>query len=145
MTPTLFAGQLSVDDRGSVGHVNAASLDGFVRFYLVRNHRPGFVRAWHGHRHERKLVTVVSGAALVCCVRIDDWDRPSEDLTVDRYVLSSDAPAALLVPGGYVNGSMSLTPDTTLCYFSDVPIEQAGNDDIRFPAHRWDPWEIVER
>lgn len=136
---------LSTDDRGSVAHVNEASLEGFVRFYLVRNHVQGFVRAWHGHRAERKKVTVVSGAALVCCVRVDDWESPCDDLVVDRYVLSADMPAVLSIPGGYANGSMSLTPGTTLCYFSDAPIEKAGNDDIRFPARYWDPWHVQER
>lgn len=87
----------------------------------------------------------MSGAALVCCVRVDDWENPSPDLSVNRYVLSAESPAVLSIPGGYVNGSMSLTPDTTLCYFSDVPIERAGGDDVRFPARYWNPWEVQER
>jgi hypothetical protein len=59
--------------------------------------------------------------------------------------LCAEKPAALLVPGGFANGSMNLAPETTVCYFSDVPIEEAGGDDIRFPARQWDPWHVEER
>lgn len=118
---------------------------GFARFYLVRNYALHAVRAWHAHKHERKIVTVVSGAALICCVQVDDWERPSTGMTVSRYVLSAEKPAALLIPGGFANGSMNLAAETTICYFSDVTIEDAPADDIRFPARHWDPWHVEER
>ena len=143
--PTLIPGELAVDDRGSVAFVNGANLAGFVRFYLVRNHTQKFVRAWHAHKHERKLVSVVSGAALVCCVRVDDWDDPSPGLEVHRYVMSAQKPTVLRVPPGFANGSMSLTSDTTICYFADSTIEDAGSDDFRYPARLWDPWNVLER
>ena len=145
LEPQLMPGGLSVDDRGSVAFVNAADLTGFVRFYLVRNHARSFVRAWHGHRQERKLVTVVTGAALVCCVRVDNWERPSPDLAVYRFVMAAETPAALAIPPGFVNGSMSLRDETTICYFSDATIEQSADDDYRFPARTWDPWHVTER
>jgi dTDP-4-dehydrorhamnose 3,5-epimerase len=134
-----------VDDRGSVAFVNGARLDAFVRFYLVRNNARQFVRAWHGHQRESKLVSVVAGTALICCVKIDDWDNPSPDLRVERFVLSADKPAVLSIPAGFANGSLTLRDDTTICYFSDAAIEEAGSDDFRFPARMWDPWHVVER
>lgn len=145
LVPTLFAGELAVDDRGSVAFVNDASLYGFRRFYVVRNHSRKFVRAWHGHRRERKLITVMSGTALICCVAVDDWDNPSPSLEVHRYVLSAERPAVLSVPGGFANGSMNLTDETAVCYFSDTSIEEASMDDVRFPARMWDPWSVIER
>jgi len=111
----------------------------------VRNHTRNFVRAWHGHRHERKWVTVLSGAALICCIAVDDWDNPSKDLSVQRFVLSEGNPALLEIPGGFVNGSMSLTDGAAICYFSDSLINSAAEDDIRFDARFWDPWEVQER
>lgn len=116
-----------------------------MRFYLVRNHAQHFIRAWHGHKYERKLVSVVSGVALVCCVRIDDWNHPSPGLEVHRYVLSAERPSVLYVPPGFANGSMNLNPDTTVCYFSDIAAEDAASDDFRFPARLWNPWDVVER
>lgn len=141
----LIPGELAVDDRGTLAFVNGADLTPYVRFYVVRNHSAPFVRAWHGHRHEEKLVTVLYGAALVCCVQIDDWASPSPELEVKRYVLAADKPAALHIPGGYANGAMTLLPNTALCYFSNVSIECAGRDDYRWPARLWDPWHVDER
>ena len=76
--PRLIEGAKAVDDRGSVSFVNGFDFAGVRRSYLIANHRQGFVRAWHAHRREAKYVTVVSGAAVVAAVAIDDWDRPSK-------------------------------------------------------------------
>ena len=48
----LLEGGLAVDDRGTVSFVNGFDFRGVKRFYTVTNHRAGFVRAWHAHRHE---------------------------------------------------------------------------------------------
>src|SRR5260221_10986430 len=82
MAPELLRGALAVDDRGEVGFVNEFRFDNVKRFYTVANHETGFVRAWHGHRREAKFVLVTSGAALVCCVEVDDWENPARDLAV---------------------------------------------------------------
>src|SRR5579862_1800740 len=86
--PVLMAGGLAADDRGELGFVNDFHFAGVKRFYTVANYRQGFIRAWHAHKREAKYVTAVSGAALVGAVRVDNWDEPSRDLPVDRFVLS---------------------------------------------------------
>ncbi len=143
--PRLVEGALVADDRGELTFINELDLVDIRRFYTVRNFRAGFVRAWHAHREEGKCVTVVAGAALVCCVKIDDWAHPSSDLFVYRYVLSAGRPSALVIPPGFANGSMSLTGDTTLVYFSTQPIAESLGDDVRYPSRHWDPWTIEER
>ena len=52
--PVLFSGDVAVDDRGEVSFVNDFDFEGVKRFYTVKNHRRGFVRAWHAHRREAK-------------------------------------------------------------------------------------------
>jgi dTDP-4-dehydrorhamnose 3,5-epimerase-like enzyme len=145
MQPELWRGGLSVDDRGEVGFVNEFDFAGVRRFYTVSNHEQGFVRAWHGHLHEVKYVFVASGAALVCCLEPDDWDAPSRDLPVQRFVLSERTPAVLRIPSGYVNGFMTLVPKTKLLFFSTSTLDESLGDDIRFPARFWDPWQVEER
>jgi dTDP-4-dehydrorhamnose 3,5-epimerase-like enzyme len=103
------------------------------------------VRAWHGHRREGKFATVLQGAALVCCVQIDDWVRPSPDLPVARFVLSAENPGVLEIPPGFANGFMSLTGDALITFFSTASLEESMDDDIRFPARLWDPWAVEER
>jgi dTDP-4-dehydrorhamnose 3,5-epimerase-like enzyme len=143
--PTLIQGRSVVDDRGAVGFVNDFSFAGIKRFYAVTNHSRGFVRAWHGHKHETKYCTAVRGSFLVCCICIDDWNQPSLDLPINRFVLSEQTPAVLHIPAGYVNGFMSLTDDSKILFFSSSTIEESLSDDIRFPARRWDPWRVEER
>lgn len=143
--PRLIEGALAVDDRGSVSFVNDFDFAGVKRCYLVANHQAGFVRAWHGHRHEAKYVTLVRGAAIVAAVKIDNWDSPSRDLPIHRQVLSAQRPAVFYLPAGYANGFMSLTDDATLMFFSTATVEESRGDDIRFDARYWNPWEVVER
>ena len=143
--PTLLEGGLSTDDRGSVGFVNDFGFAGVKRFYTVTNHTAGFVRAWHAHRREAKYVTVIQGAAIVAAVRIDDWEHPSADLVPTRYVMSASRPAVLFIPAGYANGSMSLTADAKLMFFSTATVQDSLGDDVRIDARFWDPWQVVER
>lgn len=143
--PRLIEGALAVDDRGSVSFVNEFGFDEVQRCYVVRNHAQGFVRAWHAHRHEGKFVMSLAGAALVCCVAIDDWEHPSPEAFVHRFVLSGEKPAVLVIPPGFANGFMSLTQDAALMFFSTSTVEESANDDYRFDSRHWDPWKVVER
>jgi dTDP-4-dehydrorhamnose 3,5-epimerase len=143
--PELMHGGVSTDERGRVSFVNEFDLAGCRRLYLVENFATGTVRAWHAHRHERKWVLAVSGAALAACVEIDDWDSPSKEQEVHRFVLDSAHPSILSIPAGLANGAMSLAPDTKLLYLSDRALDESVEDDIRYPARYWDPWELTER
>ncbi len=143
--PILMGGGLAVDDRGHVGFVNDFAFRGVRRFYTVSNHRANFVRAWHGHKKEAKYVTAVAGAAIVAAVRIDNWNYPSRDLEVERFVLSANKPSVLFIPAGYANGFMSLTDDLKLMFFSTSTLEESTVDDIRFDSRLWDVWQVIER
>lgn len=143
--PKLLEGGVAVDDRGAVRFVNGFDFQGVKRFYCVKNHRVGTVRAWHAHKNEAKYVTVLTGAAIIGAVQIDDWNNPSPTNYVNRFVLSAENPAVLFIPTGYANGFKSLTEDTLVVYFSTATIDESKDDDWRYPAHYWDIWDVVER
>jgi dTDP-4-dehydrorhamnose 3,5-epimerase-like enzyme len=143
--PHMFGGGLAVDDRGETVFVNEFNFESVKRFYMVSNHSAGFVRAWHAHKQEAKYVMAVSGAAVVGAVKIDNWEKPSKDLPVERYVLSSKKPQVLYIPPGYANGFMSLTSDLKLMFFSTSTLEESSTDDTRYDARYWDIWNVVER
>ena len=138
-------GDIAVDDRGEVGFVNDFDFAGVKRFYTVKNHRRGFVRAWHAHSREAKYVTVLEGAAVVGAVRIDNWEKPAADVAVARYVLSARKPTVLYIPAGYANGFMSLTDDARLIFYSTATLAESQGDDIRYDARFWDIWNVDER
>jgi len=141
----LIEGGLAVDDRGAVGFVNDFDFNGVKRFYMVTNHRAGFVRAWHAHRREAKYITVLRGSAVVGAVKIDNWENPSRNSTVSRYVLTAQKPSVLYIPAGHANGLMSLTDDTIIVVFSTATVEESRNDDFRYDARYWDIWQVIER
>lgn len=143
--PALLKGGIAVDDRGAVSFANDFNFTGVKRFYMIRNHRAGFIRAWHGHKQEGKYFLVVQGTALVCGVCIDDWKQPSLNLKVHRFVLNDTTPGILYLPPGYANGSMTLTEETRILVFSTSTLQESLGDDIRFDARYWDPWRIEER
>lgn len=143
--PRMIQGRLAADDRGEVSFVNEFTFAGIKRFYVVSNHRTGFVRAWHGHKHEEKYITVVSGVAVVCAVKINNWEHPSKQSEVHRFVMSAAKPGVLYVPKGYANGFMTLTRDAKLIFFSTASVEESMKDDIRFESRYWDPWQVAER
>jgi dTDP-4-dehydrorhamnose 3,5-epimerase len=143
--PILIEGGLAVDDRGELRFVNEFKFDGVKRFYIVNNHQAGFVRAWHAHRREAKYVFVSRGAAIVAVVEIDDWEKPSPNSEVHRFVLSAVKPSILYIPPGYANGFKTLTADTQLIFFSTATLEESRGDDIRYDVYYWNPWQIVER
>lgn len=138
-------GGISVDDRGSVTFVNNFSFDWVSRFYIVENHLPRFIRAWHGHKSEAKGICCLSGSALVGAVRIDNWEQPSKDVPVEKHVLTESNPGVLCIPPGYANGIMTLKPRTKLLVFSSSTLEDSVKDDFRFPSRHWDVWEVEER
>lgn len=143
--PILTKGGLSVDDRGTVCFVNDFDFKNVKRFYVVENHKQGFIRAWHGHKNESKYVFVVKGSAVVAAVKIDNWENPSKNLQVNRFTLSEKTPSVLFIPAGYANGFMSLSEDAKLIFYSTSELKDSLNDDIRFEAHYWDAWKVEER
>lgn len=112
---------------------------------MIKNHRQGFIRAWHGHKYEAKYFSVVKGAALLCGVCVDNWDVPSKDLKVHRFTMSETSPAILYLPAGYANGAMSLTEDAQIIVFSTAVLHDSLNDAIQFDSRYWNPWNIEER
>lgn len=145
MIPQILEGGIAVDDRGRLLFANTFDLSPYKRFYIISNHKRGYVRAWHGHKIESKAFFMLQGSALLAAVKIDNWETPDPESVVSRFVLSNERPSLLLVPPGYANGSMMLTEGAQLLVFSSLPISDAALDDFRFPARYWNAWEIEER
>jgi dTDP-4-dehydrorhamnose 3,5-epimerase-like enzyme len=143
--PFLIRGNAVADDRGCVSFVNGFDFAGIKRSYVISNYRAGFVRAWHAHRAEAKYAMVVQGAAIVAAVAIDDWENPGKKVHVHRYVLSAVSPAVIFIPAGYANGFMSLTDDLKIMFFSTATLEESRQDDVRYDARYWNPWDVIER
>ena len=133
------------DDRGYLRFCNEFNFSKYVRFYDVINYKNNFIRAWHGHKHEAKAVTVREGSAMICIVKVDDWINPSTKLKINKFFISDKDPKILEIPAGYANGFMTLEPKTKLTYYSDKSLNKSLDDDYRFEFNYWNPWDIVFR
>jgi dTDP-4-dehydrorhamnose 3,5-epimerase len=132
--PKIILGGIAVDDRGSVSFVNDFYFSDIKRFYMVENHRVGFIRAWHGHEKEGKYVFVAKGAALIGAVEMNSSDPK-------KFILSDKSPRILFIPPGYANGFKTLEEGTRIIFYSTSTLEESLGDDIRFSFDHWDIWK----
>lgn len=142
--PELNQGGISVDDRGIVSFVNEVDFSKVKRVYMVENHQPGFVRAWHGHEKEAKFVTVVKGSALVAAVKLTSLHDPDKNVQPEKFVLTEHKPSLLYIPPGYANGFKNLD-NAKLMFFSTSTLEESQKDDWRYSFDYWDVWKAEQR
>ena len=137
MNPKLFKGGVSVDKRGSVSFNNNLILKKIKRFYIVKNNKINFIRAWHGHKIEAKYILCIVGKAKISAVKIKNFKKPSKNSKVYNWILDSNIPNVVYVPPGYANGSKSISKDMKLLIFSTSTLKQSLKDDFRFPNNFW--------
>ena len=142
-----FAGNLAVDDRGTVRFVNEFDFTGVKRFYQVDNFDLNMIRAWHGHMKEGKYVYVASGSIILGAIRLTSKIKPNKKVRVERFILSAQKPQVVFIPPGYANGFKTLEKKTKVIFFSTRTLAESKGDDYRFPADYWgeEIWQVENR
>ena len=142
--PKLIQGNFFNDERGILSFVNEFNFleKKIQRFYIVKNYQNNFIRAWHGHEEESKFVYCLNGSAKVCCVKIDNFNKPNKNEKIYSFNLNENKPSIVFVPKGYANGFMNTEPNTKLMFLSDKSLEQSKKDDFRYEYNFWNPWKI---
>ena len=137
----------SYDDRGDIVYCNEFNFiqKKIKRFYQITNNNLNFVRAWHGHKKEEKFLLVTKGVFKICAVKIDNWKNPSKKLSVKEFVISSNSPKILQIPGGYAHGAQNLKIGSKLLVFSTFNLEESIKDDYRYKSDLWYNWDIKFR
>jgi dTDP-4-dehydrorhamnose 3,5-epimerase-like enzyme len=138
--PFLINGNCYLDKRGQVSFVNDFNFSDIRRFYVIKNKSTKIIRAWQGHRIEKKYFYVVKGSFLICAVQIDNWENPSNSLSVKQFILPSVSNQMLVIPPGYATGLKSLSNDSYLLVYSNLSLNESKKDDYRFPAEWWYDW-----
>ncbi len=130
------------DTRGILQFVNAFDFQNVKRFYQIIHPHVSVVRAWQGHQIEQKWFYVGQGSFVIAWVKIDDWENPSQTLTANHIVLSSETPQIISVPPGYANGIKALEPGSVLTVFSNLTVEESSNDRWSFDPSLWMDWSL---
>jgi len=141
--PEIIKGENFIDKRGIIRFVNDFHFKDVKRFYLIKHIDISVVRAWQGHRLEKKYFFPVSGSFVVAWVKIDDFENPSKDLKPEYHVLSAETPEILMVPKGYANGLKALEPHSEIMVLSDTSMKESVNERDRYPADWWLDWKKI--
>lgn len=133
----LIEGGIFSDNRGKLFHVNGFDMSLVNRFYAVENNLENPLRAWQAHQKESKWFYVVKGSFLIGLVQPDNWENPSQNLHVEKIILSETENKVLYIPPGYANGVKALEENSKLMVFSNFTIQEAATDNIKFDINTW--------
>jgi len=138
--PTIIKGGSFSDERGTMRFVNDFRFNEVKRFYFIRHPDTKVIRAWQGHKSEKKYFYPISGSFVIAWVKIDDFENPADDLIPEYHILSANNGEILSIPKGYANGLKALEPDSEIMIFSDTSLEDSVKENIRYPADKWIDW-----
>ena len=136
----LIKGSSHIDHRGTLTFFNEFNIDPIKRFYVIEHHDTNMVRAWQGHKLERKWFYVMRGAFKVILVRPDDWGNPSTDLPYEEFVLQADKNEILNIPSGFASGFQAMVAEAKLMIFTDFSVQESIADDFRYDKNLWYKW-----
>ncbi|WP_343616119.1 WxcM-like domain-containing protein [Flavobacterium sp.] len=137
MKPKVIEGENFSDHRGTISYVNDFNFKDIDRFYIISNSDENPIRAWQGHKLDSKNFYCVSGSFKIHFVKIDNWEKPSKDLTIETVVVSEFDSKIVHVPAGYANAIESLEKNSKLISFSTLPLANVKEDDARYPSDYW--------
>jgi len=137
MEPKIIQGGKFSDNRGSISYVNDFSFTDIERFYIISNSQENPIRAWQGHKLDAKNFYCLSGSFKIHFIKIDNWENPSKDLTIETVLVSESDSKIVHIPAGYANAVESLEENSKLISFSTLPLSNVNEDDVRYPSDYW--------
>ncbi|WP_421811688.1 dTDP-6-deoxy-3,4-keto-hexulose isomerase [Flagellimonas sp.] len=133
----LITGDTFQDERGEMRFFNTLNMSEIVRFYEISPANQNMIRGWQGHQQEKKWFYCLSGSFVINIIEINDFNKPSDNLTPIRIELDASNPKILAVPGGFVTGIKATSGHARLQVFSNAALNDSKNDDFRFPVDQW--------
>jgi dTDP-4-dehydrorhamnose 3,5-epimerase len=137
MTANIIQGGNFSDHRGTISYVNDFSFRDIERFYIISNSEENPIRAWQGHKLDSKNFYCISGSFKIHFVKIDDWESPSKNLTIETIFVSDSDSKIVHIPAGYANAIESLEINSKLISFSTLPLSNVSEDDVRYNSDYW--------
>ncbi|WP_286735610.1 MULTISPECIES: WxcM-like domain-containing protein [Sphingobacterium] len=127
-------GGIAEDERGQIRFVNEFDMSLVKRFYIIKNADTELIRGWRAHRIEQRWFYVLSGSFNVDLVKIDNWDKPDENLSIKNIVLHAMDMKVLHVPAGYGTSFRALTVDSQLLVYADYLVDHAPLDNYTWKS-----------
>jgi dTDP-4-dehydrorhamnose 3,5-epimerase len=140
--PEIYPLTLHKDERGEIRFCNEFDLHPFHRFYSISSGKENQIRAWQGHKIERKVFLPLSGKTKIVLVEITDFSTPKAGKIVE-FLLDFENPVLLVVPEGYANGIQFKSQKSSIMVFSNLSLQDSITDDFRFNKDLFYCWRNV--
>jgi dTDP-4-dehydrorhamnose 3,5-epimerase-like enzyme len=127
-TPKIIEGGFYDDDRGSLHFNNDFVASDIKRIYTITNKDQDFIRAWTGHKIERRWFSAVGGAFQIKLIKIDNWESPSKNLPQLEFLLSDENLDVLAIPSGYVTSIQASEENSKLLVMADYMLGEIKDE-----------------
>lgn len=131
--PKIIKGNFFRDHRGTLTFNNDFDMSNLKRIYFIENVDCDFVRAWQGHKIEKRYFSAIKGSFLLKIKKIENWSTPDKNCPTQNFELNSEGFDVLVVPEGHITSIQALQEGSKLAVMSDYALGEI-NDEYRFPA-----------
>lgn len=130
--PQSLIGNKHEDERGIITYNNEFDASQIKRIYTIENHSTEFIRGWQGHKIEQRWFAAMRGSFEISVIRVDNFDSPSKNLTIEKFTLNDNELTYLHIPAGCITAIKSLETKSKLLVLADYGVGEV-KDEYRFP------------
>lgn len=120
------------DERGIITFNNEFDASHIKRIYTIENHTVDFIRGWQGHKIEQRWFASMNGKFKISVIEVDNFENPSQDLTIQQYILDDESLTYLHIPAGHLTAIQALQEESKLLVLADYALGEV-KDEYRFP------------
>ncbi|TXK77871.1 WxcM-like domain-containing protein [Mesonia sp. K4-1] len=129
--PQIIKGNNHRDDRGEIQFNNKFNAIEVKRIYTIENKELEFIRAWQGHKIEKRWFSVIQGNFEIKLIRINNWQEPDPKSEIITFQIDDKGLHILYVPPGFVTSIQALAENSKLLAMSDYMLGEVA-DEYRF-------------
>lgn len=123
-----ITGSRHQDERGIITYNNDFDASQIKRIYTIENASTEFIRGWQGHKVEQRWFASMKGSFEISVIKVDDFENPSKDLTIQKYLLTEEVLTYLHVPSGYITAIQSKEKGSKLLVLADYGLGEISDE-----------------
>ncbi|QQV03384.1 MULTISPECIES: WxcM-like domain-containing protein [Chryseobacterium] len=123
-----ITGSRHQDERGIITYNNDFDASQIKRIYTIENTSTEFIRGWQGHKVEQRWFASMKGSFEISVIKVDDFENPSKDLTIQKYLLTEEVLTYLHVPSGYITAIQSKEKGSKLLVLADYGLGEISDE-----------------
>ena len=131
MIHNVIPGGNHTDKRGTITFNNDFDVSAIKRIYTIQNENTSIIRAWQGHKIEKRWFTAIKGSFEIKLIKIENWENPDKNAEVYSIILNDKNLDTLCVPNGYISSIQALEENSKLLAMSDYQLGEI-NDEYKF-------------